>query len=189
MTITHDELGLIAAKWLKRQGYQLSVANLWAAMINEKPDCLGFHIDGYTFLIEAKTSRSDFFADHKKHCRKNPDDAAGNFRAYITPEGLLKPEEIPYGWQLLEVSNCSKRKLTVAKGMQKVKKVNPYSSIGSKTTVREYINCDREEYLHFFNNQGSVRRGYDWLLCILRRVEASGVDIQKFAASNELWKK
>lgn len=55
-----------------------------------------------TAIIEVKVSHSDFLRDKNKVCRKNKEDACGNYRYYLTPKGLLKPEELPVNWGLLE---------------------------------------------------------------------------------------
>ena len=59
-----------------------------------------------TAVIEVKTSRADFLADKQKYWRR-PESAknqAGNFRCYLAPIGLLRVEEIPENWGLLEYS-------------------------------------------------------------------------------------
>lgn len=59
-----------------------------------------------TAVIEVKTSRADFLADKKKYWRR-PESAknqAGNFRCYLAPVGLLRVDEIPDNWGLLEYS-------------------------------------------------------------------------------------
>jgi hypothetical protein len=66
----------------------------------ENPDVWG--TNGFlSYVIEIKTSRSDFLRDSKKKCRKK-ENACGNFRYYLIPKGLLSPEEIPENWGLLE---------------------------------------------------------------------------------------
>ena len=52
-------------------------------------------------VIEVKTSHQDFLADKKKFSRKNSDYAMGDFRYYLCPEGIIKPEELPSNWGLL----------------------------------------------------------------------------------------
>ncbi len=69
----------------------------------ELPDVIGWMVNGTSWLIEVKTSRSDFLVDRKKAFRKEPSLGLGNFRWYATPPGLVKPEEMPLGWGLLEV--------------------------------------------------------------------------------------
>lgn len=66
----------------------------------ENPDVWG--TNGFlSYIIEVKTSRSDFLIDYKKKCRKK-ENACGNFRYYLVPKGLLSLKEIPKYWGLLE---------------------------------------------------------------------------------------
>ena len=187
--LTHDMLGEIAAKYLKRRGWNFALSNLWSAMITEKPDCLAFDLYGNTFLVEAKMSRADFFADQKKWSRKRPELAAGSYRAYITPPGLLKVEEVPYGWQLWEVTPGKRPVVKVVKGQEFYKSQCPWSSSKRMIELKRFVNCDQTEFEHFAQSQSVLRRAYDWLLVIVRRAEASGIDMQQFAASDELWRK
>lgn len=56
-------------------------------------------------IIEVKVSHVDFLNDQKKYARsKEAEDAGhqiGNFRYYLCPEGIIKPDELPIGWGLL----------------------------------------------------------------------------------------
>lgn len=56
-------------------------------------------------IIEVKTSHADFLNDRKKYARSKEAETArhqlGNFRYYLCPEGVIKPEELPEGWGLL----------------------------------------------------------------------------------------
>ena len=53
-------------------------------------------------LVECKITRSDFLADREKPFRQNPERGVGSERFYLTPPALLKLEELPAGWGLLE---------------------------------------------------------------------------------------
>ena len=72
----------------------------------EIPDAMGWKdsmsID--SILVECKASRSDFFADLRKEHRRDPNcpENPGDLRYYLTPPRLLKSEEIPTGWGLIE---------------------------------------------------------------------------------------
>ncbi|WP_318493427.1 hypothetical protein [Photobacterium leiognathi] len=76
----------------------------------EIPDAFGLKTaDGTeTIVIEAKTSRSDFFADQKKIFRQNSKLGMGNFRYYICPEDLIQPHELPPKWGLIYVGKRGK---------------------------------------------------------------------------------
>lgn len=78
---------------------------------SEKPDVLGFANDTNTVMLEAKISRADFLKDSKKPFRKNPETGMGNFRLYITPVGLITPNELPENWGLIEVDKKDKCKI------------------------------------------------------------------------------
>lgn len=69
----------------------------------ELPDVIGWNTSGTSWLIEVKASRADFLVDRKKVFRQEPSLGLGNFRWYAAPPGLVKPEEMPLGWGLLEV--------------------------------------------------------------------------------------
>ena len=84
----------------------------------ENPDAMGFK-HKFSYLIECKSSRSDFLADKKKSFRKIQFQGMGYNRYYMTPVGLLDPEEIPKGWGLLEVyeipRSCQNRTVKIVK--------------------------------------------------------------------------
>ncbi|KKK54365.1 hypothetical protein LCGC14_3085490, partial [marine sediment metagenome] len=66
---------------------------------DEIPDALGFASRKST-LIECKASRSDFLSDKKKSFRQKPDEGMGCLRYYLTPPGLVDPDELPENWGL-----------------------------------------------------------------------------------------
>ena len=78
----------------------------------EAPDLIGWTYANHSILIEAKTSRADFLADLKKPFRIHPSKGMGRERWYLTPKGLLDPDELPSGWGLMEAwgSRCRKIK-------------------------------------------------------------------------------
>ena len=55
-------------------------------------------------LVECKVSRSDFLADRDKPFRQNPGMGIGCERFYLAPRGLIRIEQLPSSWGLLEVS-------------------------------------------------------------------------------------
>lgn len=61
-----------------------------------------------TTLVEVKTSRADFLRDKEKRCRKDPLSGMGNFRWYYALEGIIKEEELPEGWGLVEADKTGK---------------------------------------------------------------------------------
>lgn len=109
--MTHNELSALAVKWLKRPNSQgghgclIACAELRSGWNGEIPDAIGFRLSGNTpqsVVVEAKTSRSDFLADKAKPHRIA--DGMGNYRYFICPENLIKPDELPDGWGLLWVN-------------------------------------------------------------------------------------
>ena len=115
----HDELVEIGRRWLSngRVNYSYKdgpasydyrsacavVVTEIVTVCRETPDVLGWHGQG-SFLIECKTSRSDFKADAKKPMRKRPGTGMGDFRYMLTPKGLLATGELPDRWGLLEAT-------------------------------------------------------------------------------------
>jgi hypothetical protein len=58
-------------------------------------------------LVECKISRADFLADRNKPFRVKPELGVGSERFYLAPKDLVKVEELPPGWGLLEYQNRS----------------------------------------------------------------------------------
>ena len=117
--ISHKELVKQAGVWLKNytQTHTIVITELTTSA-RETPDAIGFDSGGFSTLIECKATRADFFADKKKHFRMAPSSGMGHRRYFMTPVGLLKPEELPEDWGLIEVyekteSGRRKRYLTV----------------------------------------------------------------------------
>jgi hypothetical protein len=53
--------------------------------------------------VECKISRADFLADHAKPHRAIGG-GVGDYRYFLCPQGLIKPEEVPHRWGLLWIS-------------------------------------------------------------------------------------
>lgn len=101
--MTHDQLVNRAGSWLHaRCGFVIKDYHSFAA---EFPDALGFR-KNTSILVECKVSRNDFRQDQKKE-RRHVTKCLGTYRYYMTPAGLLKPEEVPEGWGLLVVRGRS----------------------------------------------------------------------------------
>ncbi|GGL15476.1 hypothetical protein [Deinococcus radiotolerans] len=101
VTWTHAQLVELARQWLYRQDCSYVFTEYGA--LTEKPDALGYFGPQATILIECKVSRADFRADAKKRWRKEPATGLGRWRYYLAPRGLLRPEDLPERWGLLEV--------------------------------------------------------------------------------------
>ena len=74
---------------------------------SELPDVIAF-TSRYSTVIECKVSRSDFLKDKNKPFRINANQGMGDYRYYCAPKGLIKPEELPYGWGLIEILPSNK---------------------------------------------------------------------------------
>lgn len=90
----------------------------------EMPDAIGWKGKNHSIVVECKISRADFLADSAKPWRKNSEIALGCERYFAAPKGMLKSEEMPEGWGLLEtdgrelkVVKKSKRKLRQPEGL------------------------------------------------------------------------
>lgn len=177
----HDDIADWGAKRLRTMGYRFSCSNMTSATHGEQPDVLGIASCGESILLEVKTSRSDFLADKKKPWRANPQRGIGDFRAYLTPKGLLCPEEVPYGWMLWEVQGVNKPTLKVIKGRAKKIVKNPVW--GGTSTEYPYVNCDSEEYNHFKPAYGvkNYRSELTWMIKIMTRAIDSGFEPNDFA--------
>lgn len=78
---------------------------------SELPDVIAFTTRDST-VIECKVSRSDFLRDKAKPFRINSNQGMGDYRFYCAPKGLIKQEELPKGWGLIEIlPNGKMRKL------------------------------------------------------------------------------
>jgi len=107
--MTHAQMVQKAVEWLRayRCGVILSEQ---ACASGEMPDAIGWKGACHSVLIECKISRADFLADREKPFRQKAHLGMGCERFYLTPAGLLRPEELPAGWGLLE---CRNRKIAL----------------------------------------------------------------------------
>jgi hypothetical protein len=99
--MTHSQLVQKAVEWLRayRCGVVLSEQ---ACISGEMPDAIGWKRSCHSVLVECKISRADFLADRGKRFRQKPDTGVGCERFYLTPRQLVRIEELPAGWGLLE---------------------------------------------------------------------------------------
>lgn len=100
--LTHTDLVDRAVRWLRSFHKCSHAFGELSTRLSYIPDAIGW-VWEYSILVECKTSRSDFFADRKKLIHANPDAWPGEERWYLTPPGLVRPEEVPDGWYLAEV--------------------------------------------------------------------------------------
>jgi hypothetical protein len=109
--MTHAQLVQKAVAWLRayRCGVVLSEQ---ACISGEMPDAIGWKRSCHSVLVECKISRADFLADRGKRFRQKPDTGVGCERFYLTPRHLVRVDELPVGWGLLEYHN---RTVTLAR--------------------------------------------------------------------------
>jgi hypothetical protein len=100
---THKKLVRRMAQWLKGTQRMTVVISELSTRNSETPDVIGWTSGASSVLIECKISRADFFADAKKHFRYYAEWGMGNRRYMAAPKGLLKADEMPEGWGLLDV--------------------------------------------------------------------------------------
>jgi hypothetical protein len=100
--MTHAQLVSKAVHWLRhyRCGVVLSEQ---ACVSGEMPDAIGWKRACHSVLVECKVTRSDFLADRAKPFRLKPEQGVGCERFYLVPAGLVRREELPQGWGLLEL--------------------------------------------------------------------------------------
>ena len=101
--LSHSRLVDEAVRWLRsyRCGIVLSEQSCSSG---ETPDAIGWKKRNHSVVIECKISRADFLADAVKPWRTKPECALGCERYYLAPQKMLRREELPPGWGLLEVS-------------------------------------------------------------------------------------
>jgi hypothetical protein len=100
--MTHAQLVEKAVRWLRR--YRCGVVlSEQACVSGEMPDAIGWKRACHSVLIECKVTRSDFLADRAKPFRLKPEQGVGCERFYMGPAGMVRCEELPSGWGLLEI--------------------------------------------------------------------------------------
>jgi hypothetical protein len=102
----HAQLVSKATDWLrKRYGCGVVLSEQYCAT-GEVPDVIGWKGKCRSVVIECKVSRSDFLADAKKPFRTKPEDGLGSERFYLASPGVIRPDELPKHWGLLECRRC-----------------------------------------------------------------------------------
>jgi len=99
--MTHAQLVEKAVRWLRSYccGVVLSEQ---ACASGEMPDAIGWKKACHSVMVECKVTRADFLADREKPCRLKPERGVGSERFYLTLPGLIKIDELPESWGLLE---------------------------------------------------------------------------------------
>lgn len=100
---THKTLVRRISFWFKNRHQSCIVMSEFVTSAQEIPDVLVMQSGAHSVLIECKASRSDFLSDKNKFFRRQEDYGMGDKRYYAASMGMIKPEELPDGWGLLEV--------------------------------------------------------------------------------------
>ncbi len=69
----------------------------------EVPDVIGWKGFCRSVLVECKVTRTDFLADEAKPFRQQPAEGMGCERFYLAPAGVIRREDLPKHWGLLEL--------------------------------------------------------------------------------------
>jgi hypothetical protein len=104
--MTHERLVRSAVAWLRSYGCGVVLSEQNCAS-GETPDAIGWKHGCHSVIVECKISRADFLADQDKPFRRKPEKAMGCERFYLTAAGLIRSEELPAGWGLLEIRGRS----------------------------------------------------------------------------------
>lgn len=96
----HCDLVALGARWLGKQGFGVVATEIQASRCREQPDVVGFR-SSCSAIIEVKVSKADFRADAKKPERSGELPGLGVYRFYLSPIGVIAPEDLPPGWGLI----------------------------------------------------------------------------------------
>ena len=111
--MTHKQAVRRVRNWMTNsKQFGVVLAEL-ATRNRETPDVIGWK-QSHSTLVEVKVSRSDFLGDKKKCFRRHEESGMGDHRYFAAPKGLLKPEEMPDGWGLLEIGEHQIREIAEA---------------------------------------------------------------------------
>jgi len=112
----HAQLVEYAVEWLRTRYRCGIILSEQYCATGEVPDAIGWKKQCHSVVIECKVSRADFLADRVKSFRQRPEEGLGCERFYLAPAGVIKLEELPQGWGLLELSN---RKIEIGRKPQR----------------------------------------------------------------------
>ena len=122
--MTHEKLVAKGVAWLRSYGCGVILSEQSCAS-GETPDAIGWKRGCHSVLVECKISRADYLIDREKPFRRKPESGMGCERFYLTPAELLRTEDLPVGWGLLElrgriveIAVPSSKKLRAAAGFR-----------------------------------------------------------------------
>lgn len=100
----HSQLVERAVHWL-RSSYRCGIVlSEQYCATGEIPDAIGWRGFCRSVVVECKVSRGDFLADASKPFRQKAEEGLGSERYYLAPAGIIRCEELPEAWGLLEAS-------------------------------------------------------------------------------------
>src|ERR1700685_3129974 len=100
--MTHAQLVEKAVRWLRSYGCGV-VLSEQACVSGEMPDAIGWKKARHSGLVGSKGSRAHCLADRGTPFRLKRDDGVCCERYYLAPPVLIRIDELPPGWGLLEV--------------------------------------------------------------------------------------
>lgn len=99
----HAQLIARAVEWLRRRYKCGIILSEQYCATGEVPDVIAWKGFCKSVLVECKVSRADFLADGGKRFRQKPEEGMGCQRFYMSPAGLIRPDELPKHWGLIEL--------------------------------------------------------------------------------------
>ena len=99
----HAQLISRTVEWLRRHYKCGIILSEQYCATGEVPDVIAWKGFCKSVLVECKVSRADFLADASKPFRVKPDEGMGCQRLYMAPAGMIRAEELPKHWGLLEL--------------------------------------------------------------------------------------
>ena len=105
-----------AVEWLRTRYRCGIILSEQYCATGEVPDAIGWKKHCHSVVIECKCSRPDFLVDRAKPFRSDPAQGLGCERFYLAPAGMIRVDELPTGWGLLEYG---KRQVSVVRKPQK----------------------------------------------------------------------
>lgn len=141
--------------------------------------------DGFwRVAFEVKVSRSDY--RNETDAKRAPAEASAHQCYYLTPAGLIRPEELPVGWGLMEV-HADERSYAGARGWPVG---DPLRGALVKTRVRAFKrtpSCDLDYLVSAFARRASraeerIRRGEEdaaKVPALQREVESLSLKVQR----------
>ena len=92
-----------AVAWLRRHYKCGIILSEQYCAGGEVPDVIAWKGFCKSVLVECKVTRADFLADAAKPFRLKPQDGMGSQRFYLAPAEIIRAEELPRHWGLLEL--------------------------------------------------------------------------------------